>query len=88
MLCKLCFQIKTTHKCDMINKGNKSDVADIVFEILVKKEFKFLCFILFSVLINCSLTQFASKRSTFELPESGVKISELNIFDMRLDHFP
>ena len=38
-------------KWDMI-KGNESDVADIVFEILAKKEFKFLCFILFSALIN------------------------------------
>ena len=34
--------------CDMI-KGNESDVADIYFEILVKKkEFKLFCFILFS----------------------------------------
>ena len=35
-------------------KGNESHVADIVFEILAKKKFKFHSFILFSVLINCS----------------------------------
>ena len=35
-------------------KWNESDVGDIVFEILAKKEVKFFCFILFSVLINCS----------------------------------
>ena len=35
--------------CDMI-KGNESDVADIVFEILAKKEFIFLFFnVVFSV---------------------------------------
>ena len=34
--------------CDMI-KGNESDVADIVVEILAKKEVKFFGFILFSV---------------------------------------
>ena len=39
--------------CDMI-KGNESDVANIGFEILARKEFKLFCFILFSVLINCS----------------------------------
>ena len=40
--------------CDMI-KGNESDVADTVFEILAKNEFKFFCFIiLFSALMNCS----------------------------------
>ena len=39
--------------CDMI-KGNETYVADIVFEILAKKEVKFLSFILFSVLINWS----------------------------------
>ena len=43
---------KCNRICDMI-KGNESDVTDIVFEILDKKEFKFLCFILFSALINC-----------------------------------
>ena len=32
--------------CDMI-KRNESDVGDVVFEILVKTLFKFLCFILF-----------------------------------------
>ena len=41
------------HNCDMI-KWNESKVADIVFEILAKKQLKFLCFILFSGLINCS----------------------------------
>ena len=39
--------------CDTI-KWNESKFADIVFEILAKKEFKFFCFILFAVLINCS----------------------------------
>ena len=38
---------------DMI-KRNESDVADIVFEIMAKKEIKFFCFTLFLVLINCS----------------------------------
>ena len=32
--------------CDMI-KRNESDVGDVVFEILAKTVFKFLCFILF-----------------------------------------
>ena len=31
--------------CDMI-KRNESDVSDVVFEILAKTVFKFLCFIL------------------------------------------
>ena len=37
------------------DQGNESDVADVVSEILAKKEVKFVCFILFSVLIthNC-----------------------------------
>ena len=39
--------------CDMI-KGNESDVANIVFKILAKKDFKFLCFILFIALLNGS----------------------------------
>ena len=33
--------------CDMI-KRNESDVGDIVFEILAKKEDKFFCYIVFS----------------------------------------
>ena len=33
-------------KCDMI-KRNESDVGDVVFEILAKTGFEFLCFILF-----------------------------------------
>ena len=39
--------------CDMI-KGNESDVGDVVFEILTKTGFKFLCFILFLALSNSS----------------------------------
>ena len=38
-------------KCDMI-KRNESDVGDVVFEILAKTGFKFLCFILFLALSN------------------------------------
>ena len=49
-------------------KGNELDVTDIVFEILAKEGFKFICFILCSALIK--------------LPESGLKISKLKIFDM------
>ena len=47
--------IKSHILCEMI-KGNELDVADIVFEILAMhmKEFRFFCFILFLVLINCS----------------------------------
>ena len=41
------------HICDMI-KGNESDVANIIFEILAWKGFTFFCFILFSILVNCS----------------------------------
>ena len=41
------------HTCDMI-KGNESDVANIVFEILGKTAFKFLCLILFLALTNLS----------------------------------
>ena len=37
------------HICDMI-KGNESDVGNVVFEILAKVVFKFLCFILFNSL--------------------------------------
>ena len=37
--------------CDMI-KGNESDIADIDFEILAEKEFKFFCVILFLALTN------------------------------------
>ena len=39
--------------CDMI-KRNESDVWDVVFEILAKTVFKFLCFILFLALSNPS----------------------------------
>ena len=39
--------------CDMI-KRNESDVGDVVFEILAKRVFKFLCFILFLALSNHS----------------------------------
>ena len=39
--------------CDMI-KRNESDVRDVVFEILAKTVFKFLCFILFLALSNPS----------------------------------
>ena len=39
--------------CDMI-KRNESDVGDVVFEILAKTVFKFLCFILFLALTNAS----------------------------------
>ena len=35
-------------RCDMI-KWKESDVADIVFEILAKKDFEFLCFTFLSV---------------------------------------
>ena len=40
--------------CDWIKGYIESYVADIVFEISTKKGLKLLCFILFSVLINCS----------------------------------
>ena len=39
--------------CDMI-KRNESDVGDIVFEILPKTVFKFLCFILFLIALKNS----------------------------------
>ena len=40
-------QVKTTSgNCNM-TKRDESDVADIVFEILAKKEVNFFCFILF-----------------------------------------
>ena len=35
-------------------KVNESDVVDIVFEILAKKEFKLPCFVFISALLNCS----------------------------------
>ena len=37
--------------CDMI-KMNESDVGDVVFEILAKTVFKFLCFILFLIALS------------------------------------
>ena len=39
-------------------KGNKSDVANIVFEISARKEYKFFCLILFPALINNSVTKY------------------------------
>ena len=39
--------------CDMI-KRNESDVGDVVFEILAKTVFKFLCFILLLAMSNPS----------------------------------
>ena len=39
--------------CDMI-KRNESDVSHIVFEIMAKTVFKFLCFILFLAVTNSS----------------------------------
>ena len=39
--------------CDMI-KMNESDVGNIVFEILAKTVFKFLCFTMFLSLANSS----------------------------------
>ena len=39
--------------CDMI-KMNESDVGHVIFEILAKTVFKFLCFILFVALTNSS----------------------------------
>ena len=73
------------HNCDI--KGNESDVADIVVEILAKKEVK--CFILFSVLVNSSnsltrhsiLMGFTSECSILKLPECGVEIPKLKTFD-------
>ena len=54
---KLQMEYELTFKkneiCDMIKK-NESDVGDVVFEILAKTVFKFLCFILFLVLSNPS----------------------------------
>ena len=46
-------EMRTTQICDMI-KRNESDVGHIVFEILAKRVFKFLCFILFLALTNSS----------------------------------
>ena len=40
------YNINKEDICDMI-KRNESDVGDVVFEILSKTVFKFLCFILF-----------------------------------------
>ena len=41
------------HICDII-KRNESDVGDVVFELLAKTVFKFLCYILFLALSNPS----------------------------------
>ena len=45
--------IETKAIYDMI-KRNESDVGHIIFEILAKTVFKFLCFILFLALTNSS----------------------------------
>ena len=49
--CKMIFTAKKTR--DMI-KRNESDVDNVVFEILAKTVFKFLCFVLFLALTNSS----------------------------------
>ena len=60
-------------------KGNESDVSNIAFEILAKKQSKFFGFILFGESHN-SVTRYsiimrvASNCSIFKLPENGVKI--------------
>ena len=51
-ICYICWGF-LIHICDMI-KRNESDVGHIVFEILAKTVFKFLCFILFLALTNSS----------------------------------
>ena len=70
-------------------KGNESDVADMVFEILAKKEFKFLSALIYiayhhSVTRYQFLMGFASKCSIVILPGCGVKISKLKIFDTHM----
>ena len=60
-------------------KGNESDIANIVFEILARKEFRFL--LINSVTRYPILMGFASKRSIFSLPECGVENLKLKIFD-------
>ena len=47
------YNIVAVQICDMI-KRNESDVGDVIFEILSKTVFKFLCFILFLALSNPS----------------------------------
>ena len=49
----LTYQCAQILICDTI-KGNELDVGDVVFEILAKTVFKFLCFILFLALPNSS----------------------------------
>ena len=52
-ICSFIILIPHFYICDMI-KRNESDVRDVVFEILAKTMFKFLCFILFLALSNPS----------------------------------
>ena len=46
-------RVRQLDKYDMI-KRNESDVRDVVFDILAKIVFKFLCFIMFLALSNLS----------------------------------
>ena len=43
MIMSIIVKVSSLNTCDMI-KGNESDVADIGFEILAKKEFESFCF--------------------------------------------
>ena len=70
--------------CDMI-KGNESNVTDIDFEILAKKEVKFLCLILFTKYPIAM--GFASKCSIFKVARNECR--NLNIENLRhVTHFP
>ena len=82
--------------CDMI-KRNESDVGHIVFEILAKTVFKFLCFILFLALTNSSklCNQISNcygvwiKMEHVAVMRKWCKIMGINIFDnwlISLDH--
>ena len=69
--------------CDMV-KGNESDVAEIAFEILAKKESQLFCFILFWELINLSSTAI---RVPFNISNNSQKYLslELNACSSTLD---
>ena len=57
-------------------KRNESDVGDVVFEILAKTVFKFLCFILF---LDCNGV--CIKMKHFEVLRKWCKKIEIGIFD-------
>ena len=53
-VCASCTATSASNSANDTIKRNESDVGDVVFEILAKTGFKFLCFILFLALPNYS----------------------------------